>query len=300
MQRMRMIVLILLVASGVAFTGFRYYEYRNTDKTIPQLVIATEELELSTTDSSDMLLKGVTAFDEKDGDLTQKIYVEDISNLMPGDRRQVTYVVVDSDYHVVKKTRYIRYTDYHEPRFRLDRPLQFTVNRNTDICTYVGVEDCLEGDISDRVKQSSSQTLGENAGDFQVKLQVSNGAGDVVSLPVTVSFYENGVLGSARRPDIELAKYLYYIKKGKNFEAERFPRKVIIGEKEYSISKQISSEQDAFSGAEDATENVIAMERLQIQDQVDTSVPGVYEVLYELKLPDKEKTEVRLIVVVWS
>ena len=204
-----MIVLILLILSAAVFAGYRVYESVNIDDTVPTLNIPEGELTVSVKDGEEMLLNGVTAQDEKDGDLTDRIMIDSMSELLDGNRREVTYAVSDADNHVVKAARYIQYSDYETPVFSLEQPLQFTVNSKVDVCQYVEVTDCLEGDISNRVKQTYPQMFGEMTGDFPVELQVTNEAGDTVSLPVTVSFYNSGVLTSGRRPQISLRLLLW-------------------------------------------------------------------------------------------
>ena len=295
MHRIRVIVLILLILSAVIFVGYRVYESVNVDDTVPVLNIPEGELTVSVKDGEEMLLNGVTARDEKDGDLTDRVMIDSMSELLEGNRREVTYAVADADNHVVKATRYIQYSDYETPVFSLEQPLQFTVNSKVDVCQYVEVTDCLEGDISNRVKQTYPQMFGEMTGDFPVELQVSNEAGDTVSLPVTVSFYNSGVLTSGRRPQITLKQYIAYIDKGDQFSAASFLEKVTVNGIEYKVSDSLDADEDAITTF---TEHDISLKRFHIQNPVDTEIPGCYEVLFELELPDKEATEVRLIVVV--
>ena len=65
---------------------------------------------------------------------------------------QVTYAAFDSDRHVTKATRTVRYTDYHSPRFTLSQPLICRTNGSRALSLFVGAADSIDGDLSDRVK----------------------------------------------------------------------------------------------------------------------------------------------------
>lgn len=58
------------------------------------------------------LLAGVTATDAEDGDVTASLLVEGISGRNDDGTVQVTYAAFDSNHHVTKATRAVRYTDY--------------------------------------------------------------------------------------------------------------------------------------------------------------------------------------------
>ena len=76
MKAMRIIISIAFVFISIATLTVFISEKINTDKTIPQIKVEEEVIEVSLKATDEELLKGVTAHDEKDGDLTEKIIVE--------------------------------------------------------------------------------------------------------------------------------------------------------------------------------------------------------------------------------
>lgn len=93
------------------------------------------------------LLSGVTAYDAKDGDVTDSLAVEHISNFIEKGRRKISIVAFDSDNNVTHAEREMVYNDYTSPVFSLDGPLRFSVNAD-DLTEGLSAEDCLDGTIT--------------------------------------------------------------------------------------------------------------------------------------------------------
>ena len=89
----------------------------------PEIVFSDDVLAVSTGADDAALLAGVTATDAEDGDVTDSLVIQGRSGLSADGTVQVTYAAFDSDRHVTKATRTVRYTDYHSPRFTLSQPL---------------------------------------------------------------------------------------------------------------------------------------------------------------------------------
>lgn len=195
---------------SAAFVIFTVVEKVKTDTTIPTITIETDTIELSVKDKEELLLQGVTAYDEKDGDLSEKVRIESVSQFIEPGVCTVTYAVVDSDKHVVKKTRTLKYTDYTKPEFYMKRALVYGVDEALDIRSAVGARDCIDGDISERVAILTTDYIRNTAGVFTVSLQVSNSKGDTIYLDVTVHVEGNETMA----PEIQLKKSLIYVKKG--------------------------------------------------------------------------------------
>lgn len=80
------ITLLLFAITLVAFVVFSVIDKVTTDNTIPVITIENKDLSISVKDKKDALLQGVTATDEKDGDITHKVLVESVSKFIePGD-----------------------------------------------------------------------------------------------------------------------------------------------------------------------------------------------------------------------
>ena len=153
------ITLLLFAITLVAFVVFSVIDKVTTDNTIPVITIENKDLSISVKDKKDALLQGVTATDEKDGDITHKVLVESVSKFIEPGIFDVTYAVVDSDNHVSKATRRVRYTDYTQPEFYMKRALVYSVDEDVDIRSAVGARDCIDGDISDRVTITATVSM---------------------------------------------------------------------------------------------------------------------------------------------
>lgn len=218
------ITLLVFAITLVAFIVFSAIDKITTDNSIPEIALATEELEISVKDKKEALLEGVTAMDKKDGDITDRVLVESVSKFVTPGVFNVTYAVSDSDNHVSKATRRVRYTDYTQPEFYMKRALVYSVDEDVDIRAAVGARDCVDGDISDRVTITATDFVQNTAGVFTVSLQVSNSMGHMIYLDVTVHVEGNETMA----PEIQLKKSLIYIKKGENPVFEDYIKDVTV------------------------------------------------------------------------
>lgn len=221
---LRRITLIVFVAVLAAFIVFSVIDRLTTDTTIPVISLETEELEISVSDKKEALLKGVTAFDGKDGDITESVLVESVSKFIEPGVFDVTYAVADDDNHVSKATRRVRYTDYTQPEFYMKRALVYSVDEEVDIRAAVGARDCIDGDISDKVTIVATDFVQNTAGVFTVSLQVANSMGHMIYLDVAVHVEGNETMA----PEIQLEKSLIYIKKGEKPVFEEFIKEVTV------------------------------------------------------------------------
>lgn len=207
---LRVVTLILFVATVVLFGIFYLNDKRTTDNTIPEIKIEGEMLEVGIDANNEDLLKGVTAFDGKDGDITGKVVVESISPFIEKGVCEVTYAVCDSNKHVVKNKRSIKYVDYTPPKFTMERSLVFSVDEDIDILSSMGATDAIDGDISDKVVLTATDYTADTVGVFTVNMQATNSKGDIVYLNLPLHIEKI----SAAAPMVELEEYIMYVKKG--------------------------------------------------------------------------------------
>jgi hypothetical protein len=210
MRVLRVGTVLVFVIALVLFGLFYMKEQNSKDYTFPSIQIPSGVLDVSIQDTQDRLLEGVTAHDGKDGDITAKIVIESISKFSKDRTCVVTYAVVDSDKHVAKNTRTIRYTDYTEPEFYLEKPLVFRLNERVDVHQIIGAVDCIEGDISDKVTIVATDYTDKTVGVFSISLQATNKLGDVIYLDLPIYVEEINVRALA----LELSEYLIYVDKG--------------------------------------------------------------------------------------
>lgn len=88
-----------LIAAGA-------FLYLNLDRTAPAISFADEDRKLVYTENmkEEELLEGVSAVDDVDGDVTDSVLIEKISEMADGNVI-VTYAALDSSNNVAKKTR---------------------------------------------------------------------------------------------------------------------------------------------------------------------------------------------------
>lgn len=218
----------------------------------PEIVFSGDELAVSTSADDAALLAGVTATDAEDGDVTDSLVVQGRSGLREDGTVQVTYAAFDSDRHVTKAVRTVRYTDYHSPRFTLSQPLICRTNSSRTLSLLAGATDCIDGDLSDRVKlaltDGSSLLI---AGTHTAELRVTNSLGDTSVVPVTVEV----TTGDVNPDQLTLTSYLIYLPVGSSYAP-----------KDYIAGVQGDGEKSTAG--------------VSIESDVDTTTPGVYEVTY--------------------
>ena len=210
MRIMRNSVLIVFFVTLIIFCGVFLLQKEQEDNTIPEIAIENDFIEVRCNASDVELLKGVTATDGKDGDLTGEIIVESISRFIQPGVCEVTYAVCDSDNHVAHAKRKLGYTDYIAPRFKLTDSLCFSLYENVDIASCIGAVDCIEGDISGGVVITSPDYTSSVTGVFTLELTVTNKKGDTSTLSLPMIMEER----SLSAPKIELEEYLIYVEKG--------------------------------------------------------------------------------------
>ncbi|MBQ6067361.1 MAG: hypothetical protein IJK89_11145 [Clostridia bacterium] len=218
---MRILRITVAVATVITVAAFGYVYARErylSDATYPVITMATETVDVKASATDADLLRGVSAYDEKDGDLTDKLLVESVGQFTKPGWCKVIYAVCDGDNHVVTAQRQVHYTDYRPPRFTMNAPLIFSAYGTLNIVGIIGAEDCLDGDISQNVIIYSPDYETGQVGSFSIQATVKNSKGDSaeIVLPMTVERLSNN------SPDIILKDYLIYLPKGKTPDWNRF------------------------------------------------------------------------------
>ena len=210
MKVLRWITSIVFVAVLGLYVAFSWTERKNRDDTFPVIDLPGQELQLSIHAPREQLLDGVTAYDEKDGDLTDRLRIESVSKFVEPGLCKVTYAVVDGDNHVAKATRTMRYTDYVPPRFFLKIPMFFYEDDDVNIREQIGAMDCIDGDISDRVTVLSTQKVSPSSDSFIMSVQVTNSHGDKAYLDIPVYMAKS----TERGAEITLTQPMIYAEQG--------------------------------------------------------------------------------------
>lgn len=305
MKKFRITWLIIVILVTVLFLGYRINEIRKADSSGPVFSCKDDSLEISIEDGDEVLLQGITASDKRDGDVTASILVEKMSAFNKDGSRIVTYAAFDSDNHISEMERKITYTDYRSPRFELTGSLRFRAGETVNVDQIVKASDCLDGDISNKVKILMNDTINNRVtGFYEIRYQVSNSAGDTVTLPVEVEVYE----AVNNEVELNLDRYLVYYE-GEEIDYKSFLKSVRAGNIETPFEGVLlegmgeMGEQEETEPAKTETEEpgdgeteeepgeegqqetetgngFIPRNRVTVRPRVNTSVPGIYPVYY--------------------
>ena len=249
MRILRFCVSSLFIFVLIIYVFFQFRQL-NVDKTVPVITISHDVLEVSLDAQTEDLLQGVAAYDEKDGDITDKIIIESVSRFVTPGTSTVKYVVCDSDNHVASATRTIVYSDYVPPRFQLTDSLVFKISQNINIRSVLGAVDCLDGDISDRVIVTANEYTANIPAVYYVSAKVSNSKGDMIVQQFPV-YVEESSLSS---PKIELKEYIVYLSVNEDCDIMS------------NVLSAVGTDGKDLSG------------QINIDTNLDTSTPGMYEV----------------------
>ena len=305
MRKENVLCAILLVAAAGAFTAYNYRYYKNQDTLGPVIEMDEPQIYVSVKDPESQLLYGVTATDAKDGDVTDQMMVEGVSDFIDKDTRRVSYVAFDNDNHVSKASRNMIYTDYTPVFFSLSAPLRFPASTaRTSYMANLSALDCLDGDISDKITFTADSVLNTNtAADYKVTLEVTNSAGDVQQLPVTLTIYDAALENAA--PKIKLKDYLIYTSVGEKIDPMEYLDMVVYRGNDYAITDSegtFAVDTTEWSAAAKKEfrdrEPAVNKDLFKITDLVNYQIPGVYEIQYVLDDLDSNRGRVSLIVVV--
>lgn len=305
------IILAVLCLAALA-GGWKYIEKKQAqvDTVGPLLQAAEEEIKVSIKAEDRELMKGVTAWDERDGDVSGSILIENINKKTGGKSNEfeITYVAFDSASNVGRLTRTLIYQDYRQPHFEISEPLRFSMNQDTSLFSYLAANDCLDGDISPFIVIEGKKdiTTDAKAGVYSFTLKVSNSVGDTAQLPVQVEIYEDSYEDQLFRPQIVLSNYLIYISKGQKFHAEDYLDHIEDGGTrliDYGPMVEVENKDEVTWVTEKAANkepgNWTNISQIKINSNVKNNVPGIYSVIYSYK---SEETgydcSTRLVVVV--
>ena len=190
MKKLRWFAITLFLLSVAVYALDQNQIRRKTDQTIPKISMDQDEIQVSVKDPEKVWKKGITAYDEKDGDITDSLVIESVSTFLEKGRRLVSYAAFDRDGHVAKASRQLIYTDYHSPKISCAKPFSFPVGTQ-DILDSVYATDCIDGDISNKVEITGDSVFFLNiAGEYEIWLQVTNSCGDMVTVPVTLEMVD--------------------------------------------------------------------------------------------------------------
>ena len=267
MKKLRLAILIFFLAAAAVFIAAFVKRRYLTDRTPPVITADSDQLSVSISATDEDLLRGMTAFDNLDGDVTSRLVVVSKSKFIEKGVIHVNYAAFDSSKNVGTKVRTVTFTDYTSPRFHLYAPLRYpTGSSNIDYLERVTAEDCLDGNLTSQIKISLGQTttVSELATRQKIDFQVTNSCGDNASLELTVSM-EDYALYSTPAP--ALKEYIAYVPKGGRI----------------SLTSYISGIWSAGSVRDFENSGFDPAQNIKVFDNaLDINTPGIYTVTYQL------------------
>lgn len=174
MRFLRAIVAVMFAVVLILTVLFRLSVKIDTVK--PVITVDTDVIEAECSVSDEELLKHVKAEDEKDGDLTDRVFIENISQFIEEGESNVTFCVWDNDNNVAKKSVKIVFTDYEKPEFYLKDDLVFSNKSVISVLGCATVTDKFDGDITNRLSVVANES--EASGNrVPITFKVSNSMG---------------------------------------------------------------------------------------------------------------------------
>ncbi len=246
----------------------------DASKKEPPVLTCTEENTISVpTNASDKeLLKFVSASDDKDGDISDRIVVERQMYFLEKGLTSVVFSVCDSDNNTAKLQRNIRFTDYASPQIRLHNDLIVPLKSTVTIKGLVTVNDKYDGDISNKIKIISPNYNNLVAGEYDINFKATNSFSDTCDVTIKAIVTDEDYSDA----DIKLSEYLIYTKKGEKVDFESYITNVVDHARGGYNKSQINVDDSEFNAEKE----------------------GVYNIFYSIKSGSRTVTKTRLIAVV--
>lgn len=276
MSKRNRVFLILLVIINVCYLGFIGIT-KVVDKQSSNLPVITFNKELITIDVKDdlkVLLNGVSAIDEEDGDISENIFIYDISMFDENNERLVTYGVFDSSNQMMTATRKFKYSNYTKPRFFSSKPLNDSLNSflpSTDKVSTNSIQaySSLDGDISNKITKIQSED--ESSSIIIYSVTDSTGTTEMLEIKESLNLKE-----LFTNITIELKNYIIYTKKGSTVD----------------FKNNISNVKTSIGYQKDLIDSVT------VESNLNVNKSGVYEVVYTLNRSNGDYGTTKMYVIV--
>lgn len=211
--------IILLLFSITALVLFLKREAKINDTVAPVLYCESDTITASVEITEEELLQGVTATDNIDGDVSDSIVVQSISDFIRDNERIITYAAIDSHMNVGRIERTLVYTDYEAPTFSLSKPLSYVVGSRVNVLANIRANSVVDGDITKKIRYGLDTIIDNlTPGVYPVEFRVTDSCGKTSYLNTEVEIYDTSYSGI----DVTLKKYIVYVKKNSDFQPEKY------------------------------------------------------------------------------
>ena len=276
MKIIRLCVLALLILT-IAGSAANAVLNRNGGGEAPAIKSTEDKISVPCKYTGSDLLQGMTASDEEDGDLTDRIMIGNFSGFKSRGVADLNYMVYDSDGNNDACTREVQFRDYKPPKISFNSPCVFFARESGsgDLKQNTRAYDMLDGDVTKRVRITKTDADFKEPGKYTFSVYVFNSFGDEVTMDFPVHILDPAQKGNT----VSLAAAIEYLGKGAAFHPE-----------------------DYFNGVtNDNTGSPLPPDSytLTVDSDVDSSKEGMYEVHYSAASSDGSLlAETWLIVVV--
>lgn len=241
MKKLRIFSVLLLIASTAAFIAFQVYTNMVQDNVPPVVTCETEEITVSVDAPEADLFEGVTAKDNRSGDVTGTLVVEEMSAFTEDGKRVITYAAVDESKNVGRCERVLSYEGYKPPTFDLVGPLSFPVGQKTSIASLITAKSVLDGNLSENIKYTLETAINsQEEGTYPIEFRVMDSGGKNVYLKTEIEIYEREYASIA----VTLEDYLVYVKKGADFSARKYYKGASIEDVDLTINSNVNTKKE--------------------------------------------------------
>lgn len=257
MKKIRWGIYLLFLCSLVLYI-MTFVIHPENSGNCPIISADEDELHISYKDGNndEVLLQGLTAIDQEDGNLTDKIVLTEKAEILEPGVVQMTCTVTDSDNNMGIYSRIIYYKDYKAPKFQIFAEPLCYVNQELNIADFITIKDEIDGNLLESVKVDTSELNLNESGIYPITLQVSNSMNDTVVYPMFVHVK----VPTSNRVAVILKKNAVTLKKGAEFDPDDY------------VETVLNSVGDAIVNPD-----------LNIENNVNTDEAGIYSVIYELR-----------------
>ena len=266
-------LLILLASYQVKLTT------RNQENNGNAPIISSDvaEIRIPCQYKEENLLQGLTAYDEEDGYLTDKILIGGFSDFTERGVSSLEYAVYDKDGNIATFNRKVVFSDYVPPRITLSDPLVYKTSGTTYETPSLNLKgrDKLDGDISKHILITANDINSSVPGKYVASVNLKNSYGDEVNMELPVHILDSSQYGYY----IELNEPLIYVDKGAAVNPATY----------------IATVRNEY------TNEIVPVDeyKLTIDSDVDTSKEGIYEIQFSVvSTNESQRGETWMIVVV--
>ena len=210
MKKLKILIFICFCVAAVMYGTMRIRIKSAQDLVPPVVTVDSDTIELSVQAEDADYLSGVTAADNRDGDVTDSLVVAEKSNFISPGRFKVTYAAFDSHNNVGYATRTVNFTDYTPPRFSMTRPFRYLTSDSYSLLDGMSAEDAVDGDVTNGIRYSYGKSTDATHAD--ITYEVTNSFGDTSQLTVPCRIYSDFAEYAKDTP--QLTDYIVYTTPG--------------------------------------------------------------------------------------